>query len=176
MTLLYGLLFFLAVASALLMVFSRHAVHSALFLIVTMAAIAANFVLIDAQLAAVLQILVYAGAIMVVFLFVIMLLDLKHAPEPPESAKGVRRAAALLGGALMLQTLALAVKAGSGSAIAAGAERHATAGLREVAIYIFTRYFYAFEMTAALLLIATIGAMTLGRRSLARRPEGGEPV
>lgn len=164
---LYALFFFVALASALLVVFSRHAVHSALFLVVAMGAIAAIFVLINAQLAAALQILVYAGAIMVVFLFVIMLLNVHESPDPPRETRKVRAIGAAFFGVLAIQLLVLAMKAGASGF---PGDPAATPTLRDVAVHIFTKYFYAFEMTAALLLIATVGAMVLGRRSIARAP------
>lgn len=175
---IYILFFFLTVFSALAVVFSRHAVHGAMALVMTMVAIAAIFVLINAQLAAVLQALVYAGAIMVLFLFVIMMLNLGRVSEPPFETRGVRQGAALLCGALLLQLTALAIK--SGGLLHAPVDPGKTAQAEDVALSLLTKYLYAFEVTSLLLLAAIIGAMALGRRSLASanaspvKPAAGE--
>src|SRR6059036_400113 len=93
----------LALASALLCITRRSAVASALWLVVTLFALAALFVLLDAQFIAVLQVLVYAGAIMVLFLFVIMLLNLgRPGPTDLKGPAGLGVAVALAGGLLLL--------------------------------------------------------------------------
>src|SRR5213594_1884694 len=97
----------LALASALLCITRRSAVASALWLVVTLFALAALFVLLDAQFIAVLQVLVYAGAIMVLFLFVIMLLNLgRPGPSDVKGPLGLA-VATLLGGLLFFQLLGL---------------------------------------------------------------------
>lgn len=161
---IYILFFFLTAFSALMVVFSRHAVHSAMALVLTMVCIAAIFVLINAQMAAALQALVYAGAIMVLFLFVIMMLNLGRSPEHTGGLLGVRQGAAFLGAALAVQLIAIAVKAGG--SLHGTPEAVQTMRTEDVALSLLTRYLYAFEMTSVLLLAAIIGAMALGRRSL----------
>src|SRR5881397_1444452 len=98
----------LALASALLCITRRSAVASALWLVVTLFALAAIYVLLDAQFIAVLQVLVYAGAIMVLFLFVIMLLNVGR-PDAPTDLKGWigRLVAGALGLALVLELFAV---------------------------------------------------------------------
>ncbi len=164
----YTLFFTLTVISALMVVFSRHAVYSALYLVVTMVSIAGIFILINAQLAAFLQILVYAGAIMVLFLFVIMLLNLGRWGDPPVSTSFIRR----FGGAFLIvflvQLAILAIKFGGGPKLAE--ENARTATISEVALLLLTRYLYAFEMTSLLLLIAVVGAMVLARKSISQIP------
>jgi NADH-quinone oxidoreductase subunit J len=158
----YSILFAMALLSAVLVVFSTHTVYSALYLVVTMISIAGIFILINAQLAAVLQILVYAGAIMMLFLFVIMLLNLKTEDEPPAVTRNVRRIAALMFVVLLIQGSIVAIRfAGDVSFDPAQA---GTVTTRDVALVLMTRYLYAFEMTSVMLLIAVIGAMTLARR------------
>jgi len=172
--LIYYLFFALTLGSALMVVFLRHAVYSALSLVVTMVSIAGIFILINAQLAAFFQILVYAGAIMVLFLFVIMLLNLRHSPPMPGVTRSIRRAGAVLLGVLLIQLLILGVRSGATSMIAEQAKAATTASgkapegatITEVALILLTDYLYAFEMTSVLLLVAVIGAMVLARRSI----------
>jgi len=158
----YSTLFALTLLSAFLVVFSRHAVHSALFLVITMISIAGIFILINAQLAAVLQVLVYAGAIMMLFLFVIMLLNLREENEPPVATRNVRRIAIVFFVIFMIQASMLVLRfAGD---IGFDPEAAGTVEARDVALVLMTRYLYAFEMTSVMLLIAVIGAMTLARK------------
>ncbi|MBI1784096.1 NADH-quinone oxidoreductase subunit J [Candidatus Sumerlaeota bacterium] len=165
----YTFFFALAVISALLVVFSRHAVYSALFLVVTMISIAGIFILINAQLAAFLQIIVYAGAIMVLFLFVIMLLNLGVSPELPMKTRFIRRAGAAMLATLLVQLIILGVK--YSGAESAHFELNETATINDVALNLLTRYLYAFEMTSIMILVAVIGAMALARKSILREPE-----
>jgi NADH-quinone oxidoreductase subunit J len=159
---IYSSLFALTLLSAFLVVFSRHAVYSALSLVITMISIAGIFVLINAQLAAVLQILVYAGAIMMLFVFVIMLLNLRQDPAPPAATRNVRGIALVFFVIFIIQMSMVALKfAGE---VQFDPEAAGTVNAREVAMVLMTRYLYAFEMTSVMLLIAVIGAMTLARK------------
>ena len=160
-TIIYSLLFALTFLSAVMVVFSRHAVYSAMFLVVTMVSIAGLFVVIDAQLAAALQVLVYAGAIMVLFLFVIMLLNLGASKEPPPATRSAR----LLGGvfflAFVVQISIVVLRFGAFSS--PDSDGITMSG---VAAAVLTDHFYAFEMTSVVLLVAVIGAMVLARRRI----------
>lgn len=160
----YSALFALTLLSAFMVVFSRHAVYSALSLVVTMVSIAGIFVLINAQLAAVLQILVYAGAIMMLFVFVIMLLNLREDHTPPVATRKVRGIAILFFAIFVIQASMVALKF-SGE-IKFDPEAAGTVTAREVAMVLMTRYLYAFEMTSVMLLIAVVGAMTLARKHI----------
>lgn len=162
--LIYSLLFAVAALSALLVVFSRHSVHSALFLVVTMVSIAGIFILINAQFAAALQVLVYAGAIMVLFVFVIMLLNLGRSEEAPISTRGVRRAGLLFFAVFVIQSVALVARFAPDFRGQAGGGRMIPMG--EIALALLTKYLYAFEATSVMLLIAVVGAMVLARRRL----------
>jgi NADH-quinone oxidoreductase subunit J len=164
LSVVYSLLFLAATVSALFVVFSRHAVYSALYLVVMMIAIAGIFILIDAQLAAFLQIIVYAGAIMVLFLFVIMLLNLGPSPPLPARMRWVRRIGACLVALLVIQLALLVVRYADVIAFQPG--ERSTASIGEVALSLLTRYLYAFEMTSVLILVAVIGAMVLARKSV----------
>lgn len=159
---IYGLLFALTLGSAVMVVFSRHAVHSALYLVVTMISIAGIFVFINAQLAAVLQVLVYAGAIMVLFLFVVMLLNLGQTGEAPRATRMVRRVGGPVAIVFAIQLLVLAVRYGGEMEFAEPSG--GTLSIGEVALVLLTKYLYAFEMTSVMLLVAIVGAMALAGR------------
>jgi len=160
----------IAVGSALLCITRRSAVASALWLVVTLFQIAALFVLLDAQFLAVLQILVYAGAIMVLFLFVIMLLNLGRAG--PSDLKGPigLAAATILAGVLMLQLRPLgnaepsATMALPEGALSALQQQQGMVGM--VARPLFETYLIPFEITSLLLLAAVVGAVVLAKRKL----------
>src|SRR3954470_24842738 len=102
---LFYFLSFLAVFSALMVVFSKNPIHSVLYLIITFFAIAGHYVLLNAQFLAAVHIIVYAGAIMVLFLYVIMMLNLNAEVEPHKS-KWSKVGAVVAGGMLMLVLVA----------------------------------------------------------------------
>lgn len=166
---IYGIFFVLALFSAVMVVLSPNAVYSALYLVMTMVSIGGLFVMMNAQLAAAFQIIVYAGAIMVLFLFVIMLLNLRQPAEPLKPRRWLRWAGLLFGGALAFQLIALVVRFGHGMIIPGNTFESVT--IDNVARTLLTEYIYAFEMTSVLLLIAVIGAVVLARRQLV---QGGE--
>ena len=163
---LFGLF---AIVSALLFVTRKSPVAAALWLVSTLFSLAALYVLLDAQFIGVIQVLVYAGAIMVVFLFVIMLLNLGH-PSDIADARGTgwKVAAGGVGLALLAQIFALTrARAAESLSLAPGyvaqdvAQRGAIA---PIAKPLFTEYLLAFELTSILLLVAIVGAVVLGRR------------
>ena len=160
----------LAVGSALACITRRSPVASALWLVVTLFALAALFVLLDAQFIAVLQVLVYAGAIMVLFLFVIMLLNLGRAG--PTDLKGPLGliVGVLLAGGLLVQLLGLRQAAPApGLVLAPGvlARTAAEQGMvPAVARPLFGTYLVPFEITSILLLAAMVGAVVLAKRKL----------
>jgi NADH-quinone oxidoreductase subunit J len=156
--------------SALLCITRKNAVASALWLVVTLFALAALFVLLDAQFIAAMQVLVYAGAIMVLFLFVIMLLNLgRPGPTDIKGPVGLGMAV-LLGGALLflLQPLTqLALPTGiqlPAGTIPALQQQQGVVG--SVANPLFTAYLIPFEIASVLLLAAIVGAVVLAKRKL----------
>jgi NADH-quinone oxidoreductase subunit J len=160
----------IAMGSALLCITRKSPVASALWLVVTLFALAAMFVLLDAQFIAVLQVLVYAGAIMVLFLFVIMLLNLgRPGPSDIKGPAGLL-AAIVLAGALLLQLRVLgdaappaAIRLPPGTVAAAQTQQGMVAA---VAGPLFEAYLIPFEIASVLLLAAIVGAVVLAKRKL----------
>jgi len=160
----------IAMGSALLCITRKNPIASALWLVVTLFAVAALFVLLDAQFIAALQVLVYAGASMVLFLFVIMLLNLGR--PGPTDIKGPAGLviAAVLAGALLLQlrvlsqsTLPSAIQLPAGT-VAALQQQQGIIGA--VANPLFGAYLIPFEIASVLLLAAIVGAVVLAKRKL----------
>jgi NADH-quinone oxidoreductase subunit J len=162
---LFGLI---ALASAITFVTRKSPVAAAMWLVVTMFALAALYVLLDAEFVGVMQVLVYAGAIMVVFLFVIMLLNLGH-PSELADIRGTwgRLAAGLVGLALLAEIMALS-RTGLDLRLRVSPVPHgiaATGGvIGSVAAPMFKEYLLAFELTSVLLLAAIVGAVVLAKR------------
>ena len=162
---LFGLI---AIVSALLFVTRKSPVAAALWLVNTMFCLAALYVLLDAQFIGAIQVLVYAGAIMVVFLFVIMLLNLGQGVASDARGKGMSLVAALIGLALVAQ-LAATHRAEPVPAIAWAPDsvaivQQAEGAVPPVAEPLFNKYLLAFEVTSVLLLVAIVGAVVIGRR------------
>ena len=160
-TILFVIVGVIAVVAALGMLLSRNAVHAALFLIVNFSAIALFYLLLNAPFLAMVQITVYAGAIMVLFLFVIMLLGGEQVPL----AGSQLRWQTPLGVLLVLGLLATAVyvtatgEMGSVPELAEEAENFG--GPFHIGEVLFSRYLFPFELTSVLLLVAMIGAVVL---------------
>jgi NADH-quinone oxidoreductase subunit J len=163
-----SLLFFyvfaaLAIAGALGMVLNtRNTVAAALSLVVTMVALGGVYVLLGAYLIGALQIMVYAGAIMVLFLFVVMLLNLRREEFSPQRQLATKIAAAVIGLLFLLQFLRLI----SGAYGAPAAIPEDFGGYRQVGTALFTDYVLAFEATSLLLLAAMVGAVILAKRRI----------
>ena len=163
---LFGII---AIASALAFVTRKSPVAAALWLVNTMFCLAALYVLLDAHFIGAIQVLVYAGAIMVVFLFVIMLLNLGHVSEIADArGMGWKLAAGLVGLALLAQVFALTrARVPEALALPEGtvAEQVAEQGaIAPIAGPLFNEYLLAFEVTSVLLLAAVVGAVVLGKR------------
>ena len=162
--LLFFFLAAVAVAAALGMLLSRSPVNSALWLVLNFFCIAGLYIVLSATFIGVIQVLVYAGAIMVLFLFVIMLLNLE---APPQLADvDWARVAGFLVGMGLLAQLVYVVAAGFGVTPVAVASRETTQNgdAALLAEALFTKYALPLEITALLLLAATIGAVMLAKR------------
>jgi NADH-quinone oxidoreductase subunit J len=158
-----------AIASAVAFVTRKSPVSAALWLVNTMFSLAALYVLLDAHFIGAMQVLVYAGAIMVVFLFVIMLLNLGHASELADArGMGWKLAAGLVGLALLAQVFALTrVRLPEALVLPENtvADQVARTGaIAPLAGPLFHEYLLAFEVTSVLLLAAVVGAVVLGKR------------
>lgn len=154
----------IAIGAALALVFSRNAVHSALFLLLNFAMLAALYVLLNAQFIAMAQVVVYAGAIVVLVLFVIMLLGAELGESIPNWIT-LKHGFVIFLGLALLTVLGSAVfeYAIRGSRGDITAERIQAEGSVElVGIALFTDYLLAFELTSILLLVGIIGVVVLG--------------
>ena len=157
----------ISVASGIGMLLMRNAVHAALFLIVNFFCLAIFYLILGAPFLFAVQIIVYAGAIMVLFLFVIMLLGVDRTEDLREQRLPFQRPAAILLGLAFVAEVFFAVRAGIGFS------RHVPGGfalvnrggnVQALAKVLFTRYFFPFEVTSILLIIAAIAAMVLAQR------------
>ncbi len=153
----------IAIAGALGMVMNtRNTVAAALSLVLTMVALGGVYVLLEAYLIGALQILVYAGAIVVLFLFVVMLLNLRREAYSPQRQRATKVAGAVIGLLVLAQFLQLIHGAfGAPAAIPEG-----FGGYRQVGTVLFTDYVLAFEATSLLLLAAMVGAVILAKRKI----------
>jgi NADH-quinone oxidoreductase subunit J len=161
----------LALAGALGVVLARNPVHSALLLVVTLVSVAVFFVQQQAHLLAAVQVIVYAGAIVVLFLFVIMLLGVDREEMLEEPLRFQRPAALALGLIVLAELIFLAghhwatgAKAPSEFALKGGGVALGN-NVERVARVLFTEFLWPFEITAGLLVIAVVGSVVLARRS-----------
>jgi NADH-quinone oxidoreductase subunit J len=165
--LVYWVLAIASVAAALGMVLSRRAVHCALLLAIVMLSLAVFYLMNGAPFLAFVQIIVYTGAVLMLFLFVLMIVGITAADSIIETIRGQRMWAALAG-ISMLVLLSLVV---GHAAIGPGAKnsaQFADGNVTALAHLIFTRYVYPFEITSALLITAAVGAMVLAHRERLR--------
>ena len=153
-----------AILSAVAFITRKSPVAAALWLVNTMFCLAALYVMMDAQFIGAIQVLVYAGAIMVVFLFVVMLLNLGQASDVTDVVSGKTRLAAAIVGLLLLAEIFVLWK-DEGMPPAAPAAGDVEAGvINQVAAPLFREYLLAFEVTSVLLLAAIVGAVVLAKR------------
>jgi NADH-quinone oxidoreductase subunit J len=150
----------IAVGSALGLVSKRNPIHAALFLVVNLGAVAVLYLTLGAQFLAVAQVAVYAGAIMVLFLFAIFVLIPGKEETGPDPRRSYRIVALPVGAAL-LALLATVVVVGTRGA---GSLAPAPDGVESIARLLFTDYLFPFEVTSVLLLAAMVGVMLLARR------------
>ncbi|MBA3232622.1 MAG: NADH-quinone oxidoreductase subunit J [Propionibacteriales bacterium] len=152
----------LAVAASLAMLAGRKAVHSALLLALTMLCLAVLYLVQDAPFLGIVQIVVYTGAVMMLFLFVLMLVGVDSADSLVETLRGQRVSAVVAAvgfAALLVFVLGDVTVANTGLARA-----NADGNVPALAVLIFSRYVFAFEVTSALLITAALGAMILAHR------------
>ena len=167
-TVLFVILAVFAVVTAFLVIVQRNPVTSAIFLILTLFSLAGIYLLLHAEFIAAIQVLVYAGAIMVLFLFVIMLLNLEKEQRRVTRNRLLKGVGVLLGLALLIQTGTLFQRVLlEGTQGGYSPEKVAAAGNTQVvARLLFTDFLLPFEITSVLLLVAIIGAILLAKREI----------
>jgi NADH-quinone oxidoreductase subunit J len=165
MTLFY-LFSIVAVAASLLVIAQRNPIYSVLLLIASFGALSGLYVLLEAPFVAVIQIIVYAGAIMVLFLFVVMLLNAPHEDTEydervhPLMRPGPMRFGSVLAIALVIELVWALTKGNESGRFANGA----VSSVATIGRLLFTDYAFAFEVTSVLILAAMVGAVVLARR------------
>src|SRR5687768_13794602 len=153
----------IAIISAVTFVSRKSPVAAALWLVNTLFCLAALYVMMDAQFIAAIQVLLYAGAIMVVFLFVVMLLNLGQASDVTDMVTGKTKLAAAIVGMLLLAEVFVLWRDG-GTPPPARTEQLEPGVINQVAAPLFREYLLAFEITSVLLLAAIVGAVVLAKR------------
>ena len=177
MTLFY-LFAAVAVVASMLVIAQRNPIYSVLLLIASFGALSGLYVLLDAPFVAVTQIIVYAGAIMVLFLFVVMLLNAPHEEtERDERVHPLRRPGPMRFGAalavmLVVELLWALTKGGGETGAFPGAPGGGVSSVRAIGRSLFTDYAFAFEVTSVLILVAMVGAVVLARRETSARRGG----
>lgn len=152
----------LAIISAICVVASKNPVHSVLFLIVTFFSISGEYLLLNAQFLAIVNIMVYAGAIMVLFLFVIMLFNLNKDTEPHKNPF-IKFSAVITGGLLFL-VLTAALKGANNLTMAQG--NNTIGYIDNLGKVLFNQFILPFEVSAVLFLAAMVGAVMLGKKEI----------
>lgn len=160
---LFWFLSALALFSALMVLASKNPVHSVLWLIVVFFAISGHYILLNAQFLAIVNLIVYAGAIMVLFLFVIMLMNLNNSTEPKKNSL-IKFAGVIAGGLLLFVMISAVRSAGEIS------RSHATMNGGDIGLIenlgkvLFTEYVIPFEISSVLFLSAMVGAVVIGKK------------
>ena len=162
----------------IMVISARSAVHSVLFLVVNFLLVAVLYVMLNAEFVAVIQVLVYAGGIVVLYLFVVMLVSLKKAPERYSDPRRVAWSGTLLAGAVLAEVIAIvAYTSGGDSTVAEGGFGADTpfadcgtgvvsCNTEQLGWVLYTSYLIPFEVASMLLLVAMIGAIVLAKRHL----------
>jgi NADH-quinone oxidoreductase subunit J len=162
-------MFFITAAIALIggigMLLDRNAVHSALFLLLNFLAIAVLFILLRAFFLAMIQALVYAGAIMVLFVFVVMLLGSERVEDRRDKIPWQRWLALVLSLVLVAQTIIITSQIATSLPLQETGEMVAISQPEQVGVALFTTYLLPFEITGVLLLVAIVGVVVLQQRS-----------
>ncbi|GGB28581.1 NADH-quinone oxidoreductase subunit J [Flexivirga endophytica] len=158
----------LAVIGALALLFARKAVHAAMGMALTMVMLGVFYIAEQAEFLGIIQVFVYSGAVMMLFLFVVMLVGVDSSDSLIETIKGQRVAGILLALAVMISLLVSVGKISFGGAKGLDKVNQDTGNVSGLANLIFGPYVWAFEVTSALLITAAIGAMLLAHRERLR--------
>jgi len=153
---------------AVLVITAREAVHSVVFLVIDFLFVAALYALLGAEFLAIIQILVYAGGIVVLYLFVVMLVNLKRPPEAYADPHRLTKLGFALSAAVLVEVVIISgygyVKPAPASAAAAALP--VSGNTQEVGWLLYTNYLIPFEVASMLLLVAMIGAIVLAKREI----------
>ncbi len=152
-----------SIVSALFVVFSKSPIYSVMWMIACFFSIAGHFVMLNAQFLAIVHVIVYTGAIMVLMLFTVMLLNLNKEAEPHKSI--LPKLAAMLTGGMLLLVLLAAMHSASLPAFTAPTNPE-TGYVQNVGKRIFTEFLLPFEMTSVLFIAAMIGAVVLAKKEI----------
>jgi NADH-quinone oxidoreductase subunit J len=163
----------IAVVASLLVVGQRNTMYSVMLLIVSFGALSGLYLLLDAPFTAVTQIIIYAGAIMVLFLFVVMLLNVPREEPLPMAIASMVGATGMRVGAVLSVLLAVEViwalsRIGVSTFVETASEVEAVSSVANIGRLMFTRHAFAFEVTSVLILVAMVGAVVLARKETRR--------
>ena len=156
---------FLAVLSALMVVFSRNPVYSVLYLVITFFCVGGHYLILSAEFLFAVHIIVYAGAIMVLFLYVIMLLNLNQDTEPQK--RTLYKFAAVISGCLLMLVLVASLKGAESAQLVFGKQTH-IGTVQMLGKMLFSEFLLPFEVVSLLLLAAMVGAVMLGKTPMER--------
>jgi NADH-quinone oxidoreductase subunit J len=156
----FGLIAVIVVGSALGLVLKRNPIHGALFLVINLGGIAALYLTLGAEFLAAAQVIVYAGAIMVLFVFAIMVLIPGKEETGPDPRRRYRLLAIPVGIALLAELVLIAIRRGGPPRGPGG-----PGGVEAIGRLLFTDYLFPFELTSVLLLAAMVGVMLLAKRT-----------
>jgi NADH-quinone oxidoreductase subunit J len=162
---------FLAVLSALMVVFSRNPIYSVLYLVITFFCVACHYLLLNAQFLAAVHIIVYAGAIMVLFLYVIMLLNLNQDDEAHKPT--LYKFSAVISAGLLLVVLVGALRGAETASVKLGVGNEGL--VKDLGKLLFNEFLLPFEIVSILLLAAMVGAVMLGKTHMRRVKEMNTP-
>jgi NADH-quinone oxidoreductase subunit J len=163
---LFYFLSFVSIMTALMVVFSKNPVYSVLYLIITFFSIAGHYFLLNAQFLGMVHIIVYAGAIMVLFLYVIMMLNLNNDDVEPNKPLLSKVAAAISGGALMLVLVAATRGAAAAPRNAADSMGVGTVENLGAKLFAIDGFLLPFEVSSVLFLAAMVGAVFLSKKEI----------
>ncbi len=153
----------LTIFSAIMVLVSKNPVHSVLWLIVVFFAISGHYILLNAQFLAIVNLIVYAGAIMVLFLFVIMLMNLNAETEPQKHV-WMKLAGAISGGCFLMVLVSLVRQAGDMNGKMAMMKDGNIGLIKNLGKALFSDYVVPFEITSVLFLSAMVGAVVIGKK------------
>lgn len=160
---LFWFLSALALLSATMVVISKNPIHSILWLIIVFFALSGHYILLNAQFLAIVNLIVYAGAIMVLFLFVVMLMNLNSDTEPRKN-KGLQMAGLIAGGCLLLVMIDVVKDAAEMKDATAMVKTGNIGLINNLGMALFKNYVVPFEIASVLFLSAMVGAVVIGKK------------